>query len=70
MKKAGQLHLLETLEELWQEISINIIRPLPKSNNKDAIVVIVDQFIKMIRLKATAIVVLLEEIGKIYWNEI
>jgi len=48
MKKAGELHLLETPEGPWQEISINIIRPLPKSNGKDAIVVIMDWFTKII----------------------
>jgi len=48
MKKAGELHLLTTPEYPWKEISINIIGPLPKSNEKDAIVVIVDRFTKMI----------------------
>ena len=42
MKKARELHSLETSEELWQEISIDIIRLLSKSNGKDAIMVIVD----------------------------
>ena len=42
MKKVGELHPLKTPEEPWQEISINIIGPLPKSDRKDAIVVIVD----------------------------
>jgi len=42
MKKAGELYPLETPKELWQEISIDIIGPLPRSNNKDAIVVIAD----------------------------
>ena len=42
MKKAGELHVLETIQELWQEISINIIRLLSRSNDKDMIVVIVD----------------------------
>ena len=36
--------------------------PLPKSNNKDAIVIIADQFTKMIRLKATITAVSLEDI--------
>ena len=66
MKKAEELHLLEILEGPWQKISINIIEPLPKSNDKDTIVVIVDWFSKIIRLKATIIVVLSEEIAKIY----
>jgi len=42
MKKVGELHLLKILEGPWQEISINIIGSLPKSKDKDAIMVIVD----------------------------
>jgi len=42
MKKTGELHLLEMPKGLWQEISIDIIGPLPKSNRKVVIVVIVD----------------------------
>jgi len=41
-RKAGELHPLEIPQGLWQEISIDIIRPLPKSNGMDAIVIIVD----------------------------
>ena len=70
MKKARELHPLEISQELWQEISINIIGPLSKSNNKDTIVVIVDWFSKIIRLKTTTTTVLLEEISKIYKDEI
>jgi len=40
---------LEILQGPWQEISIDIIGPLPKSNGNDAIVLIVDRFTKMIR---------------------
>jgi len=61
---------LEIPEEPWQEISIDIIEPLPRSNGMDAILVIVDQFTKMIRLKITTINVSLEEIMKIYRDEI
>ena len=43
MKK---LYLLEIYQGPWQKISINIIGLLPKSNNKNIIVVIVDQFTK------------------------
>jgi len=66
MKKIGKLHSLEILKVLWQEISINIIGPLPESNKKNIIVVIMDWFTKMIRLKTTIITVLLEDIAKIY----
>ena len=54
----------------WQEISINIIGPLPKLNGKDAIVVIVDRFTKMVRLKATMTNISSEEITKVYQDEI
>ena len=70
MKKKGELHPLKTPEGSWKEISINIIRPLPKSNGKDTIVVIVDWFTKIICLKATTMNVSSEEITKIYWDEI
>ena len=69
-KKLGKLHLLEIPQGLWQEISINIIGPLPRSNGMDAIVVIVDQFTKMIRLKAITTNILLEGIVKIYRDNI
>ena len=70
MKKAGELHLLEMPQELWQEISIDIIGLWPKSNNKNIIVVIVNWFTKIIRLRTTMIAILLEEIAKIYRNNI
>ena len=54
-KKSEELHPLNIPQGLWQEISIDVIRPLSKSNEIDAIVVIVDRFMKMIRLKATTV---------------
>ena len=47
-RKSGELHPLKISQGPWQEISINIIGPLPRSNGMDAIMVIVDQFTKMI----------------------
>jgi len=61
---------MKTPEVSWQKISIHIIGPLSKSNNKDVIVVIVDWFTEMIRLKTTTITVLSENIAKIYRDEI
>jgi len=55
---------LEISGGLWQEISINIIRSLPQSKEKNAIVIIMDEFTKMIQLKATTITVLSQEITK------
>ena len=61
---------MEISQEPWQGISIDIIGPLPKSNGMDAIVVIVDQFMKMIRLKATTTNFSSEGIAKIYRDDI
>ena len=69
-RKVEELHPLEIPKGPWQEISIDIIVSLPKSNGMDAIVVIVDQFTKMIRLKATTINISSEGIAKIYRDEI
>jgi len=69
-RKLGELHPLEIPQELWQEISIDIIGPLPRSNRMDAIVVIVDQFMKIIQLKATTMSISSEEIAKIYKDDI
>ena len=69
-KKAGELHLLEIPQGPWQEISIDIIRPLPKSNGMDVIVVIVDRFTKIVRLKVTTTNVSSEGIAKIYRDDI
>ena len=66
----GELHLLGILQRPWQKISIDIIGPLLKLNKKDTIVVIVNRFTKMVRLKTTTTNVSSEEIAKVYWNEI
>ena len=47
-KKSEELYPLEIPQGPWQEISIDIIGPLLRSNRMDTIIVIVDQFIKMI----------------------
>ena len=69
-RKVGELYPLEISQEPQQEISIDIIGPLPKSNRKDAIVVIMNRFTKMVRLKATTTSVSSEEIAKIYQDKI
>ena len=69
-QRAGELYPLEILKRPWQEISIDMIGPLPSSNRMDAILVIVDQFTKMIRLKAMTMNISSEGIAKIYRNEI
>ena len=70
IKKAEKLHSLESLKRSWQKTSIDIIRLLPKSKRLDTIVIMVDWFTKMIRLKATMTIVSSEEIAKIYRDKI
>jgi len=65
-KKLEELHSLDIPQGPWQEININIIRLLPKSNRMDVILVIVDKFTKMIRLKVTITNISSEGITKIY----
>ena len=69
-KKAGKLHPLEIPKGPWQDISIDMIGPLLKSNKMDAILVIVDRFTKMIRLKVTTTNLSSEGVAKIYRDEI
>jgi len=69
-KRAGELHPLEISEGPWQDISIDMIGPLPRSNEMDAILVIVDCFTKMIRLKATTTNISSEGVAKVYRDEI
>ena len=69
-KKSGELHLLEIPQGPWQKINIDIIGPLPRSNGIDAIVVIVDWFMKMILLKAITMSISSEGIAKIYRDNI
>jgi len=66
----GELHPLEISQGPWQEISIDIIGPLPRSNGMDAIMVIVDRFMKMIQLKAMTTSISSEKIAKIYRDNI
>jgi len=42
MKKAVPLYPLSTPKMPWKEISIDIIGPLPRSEDKNAILVVVD----------------------------
>ena len=69
-RKAGELHPLEIPQGPWQEISIDIIGSLPKSNKMDTILVIVNQFTKIICLKTTMMNILSEGIAKIYRDDI
>jgi len=70
MKKAAPLHPLPTPKTPWEEISIDVIEPLPKSEDKDAILVVVDRFSKMIRLMATTTSISSSEIARIYQDDI
>jgi len=42
MKKVAPLYPLPILKTPWEEISIDVIGPLPRSEDKDAILIVVD----------------------------
>jgi len=66
----SDLRVVPLQRTLWEEISIDIIGHLPRSEDKDAILVVVDQFSKMIRLMATMISISSSEVARIYWDDI
>ena len=70
MKKAVPLYPLLTPKTLWEEINIDVIGPLPKSEDKDAILVVVDQFSKMIRLMAITTSISSSKVARIYRDDI
>jgi hypothetical protein len=57
-------------EQPWQEISINMIGPLPKSDDYDSILVIVNRFSKMIHLIPTTTSLSSAELAEIYKKEV
>jgi len=69
-QKAAPLHPLPIPEAPWEEISIDMIGPLPKSGDYDAILVIVDRFSKMIRLFPTETTLSSGGLAKLYRDEI
>ena len=64
------LNPLPIPEAPWQEISIDMIGPLPKSDNHDAILVIVDRLTKMIHLIPSNTSLTSSELAEIYKNQI
>jgi hypothetical protein len=64
------LNPLPILENPWQEISIDMIGPLLKSEDQDAIIVIVDRFSKMIHLIPTTTSLSSLRLAEIYKKEI
>jgi len=70
MKKVVPLHPLFIPKTPWEEISIDIIGPLPRSEDKDAILVVMDRFSKMIRLVATTTSISSGKVARIYQDDI
>ena len=69
-RRVGELHPLEIPKGPQQEISIDMIGPLPSSNGMNTILVIIDQFMKMIRLKVITTNISSEGIAKIYKDDL
>jgi transposase InsO family protein len=69
-RKAAPLHPLEVPNGPWEEITIDLIGPLPPSKGHDAILVVVDRFTKMIRLIATETSLTSKGLAELYRDHI
>ena len=57
-------------DALWEIILVDFIGPLPKSKGKNAIMIVVDQFSKMIQLFLVSTEIISQGMAKIFRNEI
>ena len=69
-KRAIPLYPLNAPEGPWQEITVDMIGPLPQSKNNDAMLVVIDRLTKMIRIIPTSVGITSKEIAKLYKNNI
>ena len=69
-KRATPLYPLDAPKGLWQEITVDMIGPLPQSKNNNAILVVVDRLTKMIQIIPTSVGITSKEIAKLYKNNI
>ena len=65
-KDPGHLHNLEIPGNRWTDISVDFIGPLPKSDSKDAVMVVVDRLTKRAHFIATTTKASAQEIGKLF----
>ena len=56
-KPAGLLHSLLIPDRLWQSIGVDFMGPLPKSNDFDYLLVIIDQLTSQVHLVPTMMTV-------------
>ena len=70
MKKAALLYPLFIPNTPWEEISIDVIEPLLRSEDKDIILVVVDWFSKMIRPMAMTTSISSSEVARIYQDDV
>jgi len=69
-KRATPLYPLNAPEGPWQEITADMIGPLPQSKNNNAMLVVVDRLTKMIRIIPTSVGITSKEIAELYKNNI
>ena len=69
-KRATPLYLLNAPEGPWQEITVDMIGPLPQSKNNNTILVVVDRLTKMIQIIPIDVGITSKEITELYKNNI
>ena len=70
MAPAGLLHPLETLLLLWEHISANFITDLPLSHGFDAILMVIDQFSKEVKLIPCTKTCLALDMAKLFMHNV
>jgi hypothetical protein len=66
----GLLHSLPTPDRPWQSIGINFMGPLPKSNDCDYLMVVIDQLTSQVHLVPTTTTVTAKGIAWLFLKEI
>ena len=69
-KDPGLLHSLEIPENRWTDISVDFVGPLPKSEGKDAIMVVVDRLTKRAHFIPSTTTASATDIAKLFQQQI
>ena len=69
-KPTGLLHSLPIPDRAWQSIGLDFMSPLPKSNNSDYLLVIIDQLTSQVHLVLTTMMVTTRGIAWLILKEV
>ncbi len=59
---------LPILSEPWESVSMDFMTQLPKCNRMDAILVVVDQFSKLMKMALTKMIMTTFDLAKLFFD--